>query len=51
MDFTNEYFDFVSKIAKKIDKDLVLKNDPNFACSKEKKGRLFIISWWKCWKC
>ena len=43
MDFTNEYFDFVSKIAKKIDKDLVLKMIQTLLVAKKKKGRLFII--------
>ena len=38
MDFTNEYFDFVSEIAKKIDKDLVLKMIQTLLIAKKKKG-------------
>jgi D-sedoheptulose 7-phosphate isomerase len=43
MDFTNQYFDFVSEIAKKIDKGLVLKMIQTLLVAKKKKGRLFII--------
>ena len=51
MDFTNEYFDFVSKIAKKIDKDLVLKMIQTLLVAKKKREIIYNWGWWKCWKC